>query len=350
VQAGDTPFYEDAWFAEWDAFRKHMVALHYSELAQWTSEAGIPAERIFTSQGFVAPEGRAKPFAIYVKSRGQNYDSGGVSVEGAIPRNGHLGAILYGPAAENHASMEHRFGLFSTFSRMDPGWGIVESNIADLKHAQSVPQYQQSYRAFRDMFNYDAHQVSLMAWNGSNGIFVNQPGYVSYTSWRNTPAEEAMRDHMISHAGIPRGARLWTFGTAQHRDSDQWSADGTTIEPGHGNITLRGRDAQITLSSPADQVIRQHNAGILVIGFADASQLESIEISGQPAPDATWQSLGAAKVDAMEQSPAGLRLPLSWPWAAQTIIERLRIVITKKGAENALTIRRIALLPRSVSR
>src|SRR6185295_11651933 len=41
VPPGETAFWDNAWFAEWDAFRKHLVALHYSELAQWTHEAGI---------------------------------------------------------------------------------------------------------------------------------------------------------------------------------------------------------------------------------------------------------------------------------------------------------------------
>ena len=44
-------------YRDWDTFRKHLVALHYDELAQWTHDAGIPKERIFTAQGFVAPEG-----------------------------------------------------------------------------------------------------------------------------------------------------------------------------------------------------------------------------------------------------------------------------------------------------
>jgi len=62
------------------------------------------------------------------------------------------------------------------------------------------------------MFNFDAQEVSVMAWNGSNGLYSALPEYLPYTAWRNTPAEAAMRDFMVTHANLPRGARLWTFG------------------------------------------------------------------------------------------------------------------------------------------
>ena len=37
------------------------------------------------------------------------------------------------------------------------------------------PDYEASYRTFRSMFNYDGRQIAMMAWNGSNGIFENDP-------------------------------------------------------------------------------------------------------------------------------------------------------------------------------
>ncbi len=221
----DAPaFWDDPWFHEWDTFRKHVVALHYDELAQWTHEVGIPKARIFSAQGFMAPDSGVKPFAIHIEDGGQNYDSAGVSIEGSIPRQGHLGAILYGKAAENVAAMAGPHNLFATFDRMDPGWAVVEFNSTDLKDPTVLPTYSQTYHALRDIFNYDGRQVSVMAWNGSNGIFAGQPGYVPYTAWRNTPAEEAMRDFLVSHANLPPGAKLWTFGSSRYKDSDGWTA------------------------------------------------------------------------------------------------------------------------------
>ena len=111
------------------------------------------------------------------------------SVEGAVPRVGHLGAILYGPSAENKVTMETDHSLFATIARLDPQWAVVESNATDLKKADVPPVYAQSYHAFRDLFNYGGRQISLMAWNGSNGAYAGKPGYVAFTSWRNTPAE-----------------------------------------------------------------------------------------------------------------------------------------------------------------
>ena len=341
----DAPW-DDAWFREWDTFRKHLVALHYDDLARWTHEAGIDRDRIFTAQGFVAPEGDAKPFAVRITSAGQNYDSGGVSVEGAIPRRGHLGAILYGPAAENRVRMEHRHGLFATFARMDSAWAVVESNLADLKRPDKYPGYASAYRAFRDLFNFDARQVSLMAWNGSNGIYAGQPGYVSYTSWRNTPAEEAMRDHLVSHAGLPLGSRLWTFGSAQHADDDGWAVEGASAQAGRGRLVLAPTSDRVVLISPADQVIRERNAVALVVGI-DAQRARNVEVFGEAAPGSGWQRLGAITVASAKVSAAGVRVPIAWPAALRgTIVEQIRIVVTPAAHGSPLNVERVALIAR----
>ena len=126
--------------------------------------------------------------------------------------------MLYGETAENQTPMEVPHSLFATFARMDPGWTVVETNATNLKKALEQPRYSQSYHAFRDMFNFDAQGVSVMAWNGSNGLYSDQPGYLPYTAWRNTPAEAAMRDFMVTHADLPRGTRLWAFGAPGYSD------------------------------------------------------------------------------------------------------------------------------------
>jgi hypothetical protein len=345
LQPGERLVWDDPWFREWDTFRKHLVQLHYDELAQWTHEAGIARERIFTAQGFVAPEGPARPFAVRVTSAGQNYDSGGVSIEGAIPRSGHLGAILYGPAATNRARMEHRHGLFATFARMDPGWAVVETNTADLKRPEQLPTYADAYRAFRDLFNYDARQVSLMAWNGSNGIYAGQPGYVSYTSWRNTPAEEAMRDFLVSHAGLASGSRLWTFGSAQHADDDGWTVEGGTVSAEPARLVVRASAGDsVALVSPGDQVIRARNAATLVIGI-DASAIETIEVLAEREPGSGFVALTPARdAKSLRATPAGLVVPLEWPrdWRVDAIAERLSIRL--QGVNQALVVDRMAVV------
>ena len=167
------------------------------------------------------------PFALHIESPSKNYDTGGMSVEGAIPRDGHLGAIVYGESAANHIRVEGDANLFATFHQMDPGWAVGEFNTADFRKPNELPTYAMGYRVLREMFNYGARFASPMAWNGSNGAFAGQPGYVSFTAWRNTPAEDAMRDFAIAHAFVPLGTRLWTFGSARHADTYVWSSKPT---------------------------------------------------------------------------------------------------------------------------
>jgi hypothetical protein len=344
LKDGEISIWDDAWYQTWDTFRKQLVAIHYAELAQWVQEAGIPASQIFTTQGFVAPEDRSRPFAVTLASAGQNYDSGGVSIEGAIPRDGHLGAVLYGPAAENRVRMEHRFGLFATFARMDRSWAVAEMNIADLKHPERQPTYDQAYRAFRDMFNYDARQATLMAWNGSNGLFIGQQGYIAYTSWRNTPAEEAMRDQLVSHAGLPLGSRLWTFGTAQHADNDDWTADGGRLEGMTGHIRVTPNAPRLALVSPSDQVIRRRNARELVIGIDPGEDLR-FEVSAERAPGSGWRIL-TKPGSPYRRSEAGLHIPLVWPtgWSDDAIAERFKIEWSVGRSDQPIKVHRIALL------
>ena len=153
---GQPIIWDDPWYQEWQVFRQHVIALHYDELSQWAHEAGIPKDRIFSAQGFIAPDPGNQPFALNITSRGKNFDTSGVSVEGSIPHFGHLGAVIYGETAENRTPMEGPHNLFATFARMDPGWGVVEFNNTNLKLQKTLPNYDQAYRSFRDMFNYDA--------------------------------------------------------------------------------------------------------------------------------------------------------------------------------------------------
>ena len=340
--------WEDPWYQEWDTFRKHVIGLHYDELSQWAHEAGIDRDRIFSAQGFVAPAATSKPFATRLSSRGQNYDSGGVSIEGSIPRHGHLGAILYGPAAENRVRMEDRHALFATFARMDPGWAAVELNTADLTTPQVIPVYAQAYRSFRDLFNFDARQVGLMAWNGSNGIYVGHPGYVTYTSWRNTPAEDAMRDAMVSHANLPLGSRLWTFGSALHADDDGWTAEHATLDPGRGQLAIRVADETVALVSPPDQVIRPANAAHLVLGLRDRAAVDSVEVWARENPTSSWTRLSVSQsVAALKARPSGLWVPLTWSaeWRiGKRIAEQIKIVMRVPAARGPILLDRVALV------
>ena len=349
VTPGGRPFWDDPWHAEWDTFRRHVVGLHHDELSAWVAAMGVPRDRIFSAQAFVAPEAGKRPVAVGIGGPGPDYDGAGVSIEGAIPRHGHLGAILYGPAAENRQRLANGHGLFSTFARMDPGWGIVEYNAADVKRADVPPVYAQSYRSFRDLFNFDGRQVALMAWNGPDGLLAGTPGYVPHTSWRNTPAEEAMRDFLVEHADLPRGARLWTFGTPRHADDDGWSLATGTANPGRGHLDLAFA-ATAVLTSPADQVLRAADIDTLVLGLADPDRLVRVQVSARAGDAARWIEIAApVAASALLRDAAGLRVPLAWPaeWRKTgAIADQLRIALTFGEDATGARLHRIGLYPR----
>jgi hypothetical protein len=338
---GERPIWDDPWWNLWDRFRKHIVDLHYDELSSWAHAAGIPRERIYSAQGLIHNDPELPAFAVRVDSNSASYDSAGVSVEGAIPRDGHLGAILYGRSARNAVVLDGGHSLFATVGRMDDGWGIVEYNNTDLKFPQKKPDYAMAYATFRDAFNYGAREVSAMAWNGSNGIYADQPGYLPYTSWRNTPAEDAMRDFLVSHADVPGGARLWTFGTPVHTDTDGWTAERGTLTPGAGFVTLQPAAHEVTLLSPPDQVIRPQRLASLLLRFDANAKPSRITVEAQEQPSGRWRPVGTA---------SGPELAFQWPasWNnSRTIVTRLRVSMSFPGDAAGIRLLRLLLYPAS---
>ena len=349
--AEQTPFWDDAWYREWDAFRKHIVGLHYSELAQWTHEAGVSIDRIFSAQAFIAPDAGMRPVSVRIRGSSPDYDSAGVSIEGAIPHDGHLGAIVYGPAAETAHWMDDGHSLFATIARMDPAWAIVEMNATDLKAPMVQPYFARSYHGFRDMFNFDAQEVSLMAWNGSNGLYAGQPGYLPYTAWRNTLAEAAMRDFMVTHANVPLRARLWTFGAPGYADDDGWRLEQGKVYARGGYLDLEFDAATATLLSPPDQVIRTATIDSIILGLHDAVPLAAMQVFGRINDNAPWVAIGAPIPAARFQHvDAGVQVPLAWPGALRangTIVAELKIVLAFDNGVRSARLERIALYPRT---
>src|SRR6185503_13397632 len=62
------PYWKDPWVYQWEMFRRHLVKLHYDELSRWLVEAGMPPDRIWTSQGLMAPLPNGMPFALHIAS------------------------------------------------------------------------------------------------------------------------------------------------------------------------------------------------------------------------------------------------------------------------------------------
>ena len=247
--------------------------------------------------------------------------------------------------------MEGPYSLFSQFARMDPQWGVVEFNNTNLKSPKIIPNYDQGYRSFRDLFNYDARMVSPMAWNGSNGLFADQPDYVAYTSWRNTAAEDAMKDFMVSHADLPRGARLWTFGTARHAADDGWSLERGMLTAGKGCANLRFDDAQATLLSPPDQVLRSATLETLYLGLLAPDTLAAVQVYARADRTSPWQEIvPRTAAESLVRTAPGLAVPLEWPsdWRTHGVIaESMRIVLRFRAGADHARVDRIALYPRA---
>jgi len=343
LEPGERPVWDDPWYNLWDKFRKHVVGLHYDELSTWAHEAGIPRQSIFSAQGLIHDDPAHKAFAVRIDSPSRDYDSAGVSVEGSIPRDGHLGAILYGRTARNDVELDNGHSLFATIERMDDGWAIVEYNNTDLRYPSVAPDYAMAYATFRDAFNYGATEVSAMAWNGSNGLYAGQPGYVPYTAWRNTPAEYAMRDFLVAHADVPLGAKLWTFGSVRHANTDGWTVTAGSVLPGNGYVDVVPQRSEATLVSPPDQVIRPESIDRLIVAIDAGSPPLEMRVAAQTRPDTPWIDVGRG-------SPSGIAL--SWPptWLnGRTIVERLRLTLSFADGATKTRIARVLLYPRAAS-
>ncbi len=340
---GAQPFWSDPWVREWEVFRRHLVHLHYDELARWLTEVGIARDRIWSSQGLMAPRGDAMPFAIGLASAPRNYDSGGMSLAGAKPALGHLGVILYGEAAVNDVPMDNGRSLFATLAEIDPRWAIVEYNTADLRTPQAQPTYAAAYRGLRDMWNFGARYVSPMAWNGSNGAFAGQPGYATFTAWRNTPLESAARDFMLARAGLPPGAVLYTFGTPVHADGDGWTAEPGSLALGRGHVALQpDANRRVTLTSPRGLPATVRDAREFVLGLPADSGVLRIRVQGRRGPDSGWETLADAAGGALRTTAAGvavarttgarsvafdqIRVELSFPSTSVRVLTRIAVL------------------------
>ncbi len=199
------------------------------------------------------------------------------------------------------------------------------------------------------MFNFDAQEVSVMAWNGSNGLYAGGPGYLPYTAWRNTPAEDAMRDFMVTHANLPRGARLWTFGAPGYLDDDGWRLEQGKVRARGGYVDLEFDAPTATLLSPPDQVIRAATIDSLILGLQSPSALAAVQTFARMEPGAPWTALGPPVAAArFARTPAGVQIPLAWPatWRRnQAIGAELKIVMAFDAGVGSARMDRVAMYP-----
>lgn len=342
------PGASEPWMLLWERFRRHLVDLHYDDLSQWLSDVGIDASKIYSSQGFMAPRKFALPFAESLDSTIKNYDSAGMTVEGAHPSRGHIGAILYGESSINNIATESGRSLFRTFYDFDPDWGAVEHNTADFRDPPGrLPDYAMAYRSLRELFNFHARVLSPMAWNGSNGELAGAPGFHAHTAYRNTPLESATMDFLEEYAYLPRRALYWTFGMSEHEDADGWTtpSEATILWPEKGALRWRHPEGVVVLESPPDVAVDPKRHGVLVFGARGTKNLRSIavEFADSSGVDAVWHVASSAKAPSeLERDTAGWVIPLDWGESHHPT--RLRLII-EAGAVGEFVIDHIAILP-----
>lgn len=221
---------EDKFLNLWEEFRRHVVQRHYSDLASWLSDVGISSDVIYSSQGFTAPQFSFEPFALKLDSSVKNYDSGGMSLEGSKPDQGHVGAILYGESARNNIRTENRNPFFENILKLDPDWAVVEFNPADLRDPpKALPDYGFAWECLREMFNHKARFVNLMAWNGSTANDIDKDYFNAHMALRDTPLEQAVIDFMLIHSDVPRGSVCYSFGSNKFASTDNWTSTDTQL-------------------------------------------------------------------------------------------------------------------------
>ena len=189
-------------------------------------------------------------------------------------------------------------------------------------------------------------------WNGSNGLLAGQPGYLPYTAWRNTPAESAMLDFMVSHANVPLGARLWTFGAPGYLDDDGWQLEQGKVYARGGYLYLEFDQETATLLSPPDQVIRTATIDSIVLGLrASENDVAAMQVFARADDNSPWVAVGAPVAGSrFQRSDAGISVPLAWPPSFRTkntIVSELKIVIAFNPGTKSARLDRLALYPRA---
>ncbi|MCR4298052.1 MAG: hypothetical protein NUV75_04745, partial [Gallionella sp.] len=239
--------YSDPWQQLWTQFKRHLVARHYDDLATWAMEAGLPEERIYTSQTFIQTD-----VAVSITDTANGWtDQAGVSIEGAKPRLGHLGAILYGPGSRNEGQPRSGSSLIGNIRHADPSWGVVEFHPASIAFPEKLPSHAESYATMQTLINGGARFLSPM-WGSYAGDRVVHPNnFKAYDVMEGSAFEYQLVWWLRAMQPWPLGSLYYPFGNELVQSADGWiAAAGTHLESGYGKLRLTGTGSRLTLASP----------------------------------------------------------------------------------------------------
>ncbi|MES2934273.1 MAG: hypothetical protein V4805_12395 [Pseudomonadota bacterium] len=239
--------YSDQWQQLWTQFRRHLVAHHYALLAKWAKDAGLPSDRIFTSQTYIQPD---VAVSINDVANGWN-DQAGVSIEGAKPQDGHLGAILYGPASRDQGKPRSGSSLINNIRRVDPDWGVVEFHPATIAFPEKLPSHEESYATMQTVINGGAHFLSPMWGSFAGDRDLHPYDFKAYDVMEGSSFEYELVWWLRAMQDWPVGSLYYPFGNSLVKSSDGWATlGGTTLDSDFGALNLSSKSDRIEIMSP----------------------------------------------------------------------------------------------------
>lgn len=247
----EKPDYKKEWQQLWVRFKRHLVAQHYADLARWASEMGLPPAQIRASQTFLDSR-----IATRINDVAETWsDEAGVSIEGAKPPLGHLGAIFYGPGSRNEGKPRGGESLLDNVRSIDPEWGIVEMHPGNISTPHVMVSHQDAYRTLLTLINYGATRITPM-WGSSAGDQMVHPDHFrSYDVYDQSPFETQFVWWMHALRDQPWGGQVWPFGNAWVKSHDGWEAQGKATlmvtTPGLVNLTDETSAGNIAMRSPS---------------------------------------------------------------------------------------------------
>lgn len=248
------PDYDSQWHQIWTQFKRHLVAQHYEDLATWANDLGIPSERIYTSQTFIQTD-----VSVDFRDHANGWtDEAGVSIHGAKPRKGHIGAILYGPASRNEGHSRNDVSLIDNIRLIDDAWGSVEFHPATIESPERMPSHEISYQTMMTILNGGARFLSPMWGSHARDQLVHPERFRAYDVFDGSPFEYQFLWWMRALQTLPMKSLFFPFGNQLVASADGWQAGPQThMDTQKGFLILEGK--RISLDSPAWRGIRSDN-------------------------------------------------------------------------------------------
>lgn len=318
-----TPDYSSPWHQRWTAFKRHLVARHYADLATWAVEAGLSADQVYTSQTFIQSD-----VAVMEDDIASGWtDEAGVSLQGAKPMHGHLGAILYGPASRNEGRVRSGNSLLDNIAGMDQRWAVVETHPATIAHPNILPSHRDSYRTIESIFNYGASNMTLMwgSWAGDQTI--HPESFRAYDVLEQSAWETQLLSWLREIPDLPLGSRIWPFGNAHHSSDDGFKA--------HPGSKINARAGVLHLTTEGDKET-SGKTGIRRDGFKwpiGRNALLRLRVSHVSGAEAKFY-LSGGKIASLPFNPVenGLFECDASGYAGQTL-ERIDVIFDGKTAD-----------------